>query len=243
MNLIPPPRAQNSLIKTVYYHDVVSLSDLCKQQKSKISSFEKSNDELKFQIEQLQQDIKSHTISKGKEISSFESRLQSKEKDYLSLEKYKTQLESQIEELKKEHQSLKHQLNEKERELSAHQSKTLKSPAPQNFQTFTPSQDDHSGLFEFLREQNQDQNPHLSKQINVTASSFCGYNFPENVLEWGASNYWTTSLGRCEDEWIDFDLKVRSFIVTDLCFYNYSWYSPNHSNPRNSFVFSASFTP
>jgi hypothetical protein len=83
---------------------------------------------------------------------------------------------------------------------------------------FPPSPKDHNGLFNFLRQECDDQNPHLSKIINVSASHFEDETRREwNVLDWVDSTHWFSGIQKQSTPiWIDFNLCGRSFILNGI---------------------------
>jgi hypothetical protein len=86
---------------------------------------------------------------------------------------------------------------------------------------------DHSGLFNFLRQQCNGQNPHLAEKVKVSASHFFDEYFREwNLLDWGTSNGWSGGSVHVNGQWIDFDLLGRSFTLNGISIYTRSWYIP-----------------
>jgi hypothetical protein len=88
---------------------------------------------------------------------------------------------------------------------------------PQKIINFPPSPKDHKGLFNFLWQECNGKNPHLSGMIKVSASHICDERYREwNILEWGTSNSWFSGPPKGEQIWIDFDLLGRSFILNGM---------------------------
>jgi hypothetical protein len=98
----------------------------------------------------------------------------------------------------------------------------------QNGIEFPPSPKDHNGLFHFLRQQCDFQNPHLSGLIKVSASHFYNENQREwNILDWGTSKFWYSGdQNEGTEIWIDFDLLGRSFILNGMSIYIQGDYMP-----------------
>jgi hypothetical protein len=73
-------------------------------------------------------------------------------------------------------------------------------------------------LFHFLRSLCNDQNPHESGLVNVTASSVYDndpIHQPHNVLNFDTNSFWLTK--NDPNNWIMFDLKGKSFQMKQIC--------------------------
>jgi hypothetical protein len=124
----------------------------------------------------------------------------------------KRSLNETIESLKNEIFSFKSKSSDSEtkKKKQNETTSTSKSP-PENRIEFLPSPNEHRGLFNFLRQQCNGENPHLGKMIKVSASHSWKEHREWNVLDLGTSNYWCGGSDDVKGQWIDFDLLGRSF--------------------------------
>jgi hypothetical protein len=77
-----------------------------------------------------------------------------------------------------------------------------------------PDQVGYEGLFSHLRTTNSDST--ITDLVKVTASSSLMYCSPEHVLEWNTNDYWYSQ--NDPGQWIDLDLKGKSFILNSVAF-------------------------
>jgi hypothetical protein len=121
----------------------------------------------------------------------------------------------QTQTLQTEKQTLQNELSTVKSESSnlLTQNQTLKSENQRINQLLTlPSIE----LFKHLRQKCNDQNPHKSGQITLSASSVYGSNDSANIFEYSRDTYWDSK--REPNQWLLFDLKEMSFKIEKICF-------------------------